>query len=78
MKPEGGTVNPKALGEQFGVELASVSYHVDRLVKLGLLRLVKTEPRRGAVAHFYEATYDTLLPEHVWEQLEQARALPRS
>jgi len=73
-KPSGGTVNPKELSAHFGIDLSVISYHVAQLAKLGLLKLTGTEPRRGAQAHFYEATFDTLLPEHVWEQLRKASA----
>lgn len=73
-KREGGTVNPKELSAHFGVDLSSVSYHVAELAKVGLLRLKRTEPRRGAQAHFYEAAFDTMLPEHVWEQLRKVSA----
>lgn len=36
-----------------GVALGLVSYHVGVLEECGLVELVRTEPRRGAVEHFY-------------------------
>lgn len=36
--------------------LGMASYHVRELLKAGLVELVRTEPRRGAVAHFYSVT----------------------
>lgn len=48
-----GEWTPKELAEALGAELGVASYHVRMLVARGLLTLVKTEPRRGALAHFY-------------------------
>lgn len=41
-------------------KLGNVSYHVRALVADGLLELVRTEPRRGALAHFYGASSQLL------------------
>lgn len=41
-----------ALGDQAP---SNVYYHVNRLRQAGLIRLVRTEPRRGAVEKFYRA-----------------------
>lgn len=43
----------------------NLHYHVDRLRKAGLIRLVRSEPRRGATAKFYRAVARsyTLAPE---------------
>lgn len=40
--------------------LGTVSYHVRALVTAGLIELVRTEQRRGALAHFYRATPNLL------------------
>jgi DNA-binding transcriptional ArsR family regulator len=47
-------VSPKELAASLGLGLPNVSYHVGCLHEAGLLRLARTEPRRGAVEHFYE------------------------
>lgn len=49
-----GETSPKQLADQLGEKLPNVSYHVGQLRAKGLLVLVRTEPRRGAVEHFYE------------------------
>lgn len=41
-----------ALGESLGV----VSYHVRMLRDYGLIELTRTEPRRGALQHYYQRT----------------------
>lgn len=51
-------VSPKKLEQLSGQSLSSISYHVVELEKKGLIELVKTEPRRGAVEHFYRAVED--------------------
>lgn len=33
--------------------LSSVSYHFRTLAECGVIRLIRTEPRRGSLAHFY-------------------------
>lgn len=43
----------RELGEP---KLGNVSYHVRALLSDGLIELVRTEPRRGALAHFYRAS----------------------
>lgn len=61
-KETGGCVSPKQLSEALGQNLSRVSYHVACLVRVGLLKLCGEEQRRGAMAHFYQPTCDTLLP----------------
>jgi hypothetical protein len=51
--PDDGGWSPLMLSNHLGVGLGNTSYHVTVLAKTGLLTLIKTEPRRGAVEHFY-------------------------
>lgn len=46
--------SPNSLAEMFGERLGNVSYHVRFLLDAGVLTLTSTEPRRGAVEHYYE------------------------
>lgn len=46
---------PKELAEKFRVEEQKIYYHVRVLEKLGLIRVWKTEEKRGAVARYYTA-----------------------
>jgi DNA-binding transcriptional ArsR family regulator len=48
--------SPNELSKQLHAPLGNVSYHVKTLLELGTIELVKTEPRRGAVEHFYRST----------------------
>jgi DNA-binding transcriptional ArsR family regulator len=47
--------SPRELSYELDDGLSQVSYHVGVLRDFGLIELVKTEPRRGAVEHFYRA-----------------------
>jgi DNA-binding transcriptional ArsR family regulator len=61
--------SPRELAEALDEDLSNVSYHVRVLGELGLIELVKEEPVRGAVAHFYKAVERPLLSKDDWEQL---------
>ncbi len=45
--------SPNDLAERLGEPLGNVSYHVRRLQSFGLIELVRTAQRRGAIEHFY-------------------------
>ena len=53
--------SPNELSQQLGEGLSQVSYHVKVLREFDCIELVKTEPRRGAVEHFYRAIKRSLL-----------------
>lgn len=48
--------SPKELTVPVNKSVTLVGYHVRILAKKGAVELVDTQPRRGAVEHFYEAT----------------------
>lgn len=48
--------SPNGLAAELGEPLGNVSYHVKTLLDYDAVVLVKTEPRRGAVEHFYRST----------------------
>jgi DNA-binding transcriptional ArsR family regulator len=50
--PEPGW-SPNSLSRALGAPLGNVSYHVRHLEKAGLIELVATKQRRGAVEHYY-------------------------
>jgi hypothetical protein len=49
--------------------VGNVSYHVRILREFGCVELVRTEPRRGALAHFYRATVSPWLDDEQWAEL---------
>ena len=48
--------SPNQIAQELGEGLSQVSYHVKVLKEYKCIELVRTEPRRGAVEHFYRAT----------------------
>lgn len=64
-------VSPAEFAREFGEPLPSVSYHFKTLERLECIELVKTEPRRGAVEHFYRGTKRAFLSDAAWKQLPQ-------
>jgi DNA-binding transcriptional ArsR family regulator len=61
--------SPNQIAGRLGAPLSTVSYHVHILRDLGCIELVHTEPRRGAVEHFYKATIEPYLDDAQWESL---------
>jgi DNA-binding transcriptional ArsR family regulator len=68
---EGRTASPSELATELDAPLGVVSYHVRRLVALGFLKLVKREPRRGAVEHYYTATSRPRITSAAWGKLPE-------
>jgi predicted transcriptional regulator len=50
---EVGEVSPRAFTRTHRATLATVSHHFRMLARAGLIQLLRTEPRRGAVEHCY-------------------------
>jgi DNA-binding transcriptional ArsR family regulator len=60
-----GTLSPKELTVLANdAKISNVGYHVRVLAETGAVELVETQPRRGSVEHFYEAT--NLVDEVPW------------
>ena len=64
-----GISSPSQLSEQLGEPLGNVSYHIKTLLEFDCIKLVKTEPRRGAIEHFYRATERAFLSDEDWAKL---------
>jgi len=61
--------SPGDLAVELGAPLGVVSYHVRMLRDYDCVELVRTEPRRGALQHFYRATARPQLDEDQWRTL---------
>jgi DNA-binding transcriptional ArsR family regulator len=61
--------SPSDLAEELRAPLGNVSYHVRILAQLGLLKLVKKRPRRGAIEHYYEARSRVRISDRAWGQV---------
>jgi DNA-binding transcriptional ArsR family regulator len=66
---EDRTASPSELAGELDASLGVVSYHVRRLEALGFLKLVRREPRRGAVEHYYTATGRPRISDATWGRL---------
>jgi len=64
--------SPNELAKTLNEGLSQVSYHVKVLRDLNCIHMVKTEPRRGAVEHFYQAITKAYVT------TDAARKLPKS
>jgi DNA-binding transcriptional ArsR family regulator len=61
--------SPGDLAVELGAPLGVVSYHVRMLRDYDCVELVRTEPVRGALQHFYKATARPSLDEAQWRTL---------
>jgi DNA-binding transcriptional ArsR family regulator len=64
-----GISSPNQLAQELDEPLGNVSYHVKTLLEYDCVELVKTEPRRGAVEHFYRATERAFFSEADWAKI---------
>lgn len=53
---ERGEASPKEIADELGIEVSEVSYHFRELKRRKLIKLLRTEQRRGFAEHFYEPT----------------------
>jgi DNA-binding transcriptional ArsR family regulator len=61
--------SPVQLAEMLDESLGVVSYHVRTLLNLGLLKLVATHQRRGALEHVYRAVEHPGFSDDAWGEL---------
>ncbi|HEX8689448.1 MAG TPA: helix-turn-helix domain-containing protein [Solirubrobacterales bacterium] len=51
-----GTASPSEVAKELEMNARDLSYHFGILVEIGMIKLVRTEKRRGVLEHFYEQT----------------------
>jgi DNA-binding transcriptional ArsR family regulator len=61
--------SPNELSKELEEGLSQVSYHVKVLKDFECIEMVKTEPRRGAVEHYYRATERSFIKDSEWQSL---------
>jgi DNA-binding transcriptional ArsR family regulator len=64
-----GIDSPREIAEEIGAKLGDVGYHTRKLHELGVIELVRTEQRRGAIKHFYRPTERAMLTDRQWARL---------
>ncbi|HSC20272.1 MAG TPA: helix-turn-helix domain-containing protein [Solirubrobacterales bacterium] len=52
----GRAMSPNEMAFEMQEPLGNLSYHATQLAEIGFLELTATEPRRGALEHFYRMT----------------------
>jgi DNA-binding transcriptional ArsR family regulator len=62
------TASPVQVARLLDANLGVVSYHVRTLERLGLIKLVKETPSRGAVEHHYRAHRRPTISDEAWGQ----------
>lgn len=61
--------SPLTVSRDLRQPLGTVSRHMRVLRDLGFVKLTRTEPRRGAVEHFYRAVQRAYIDDDTWERL---------
>jgi DNA-binding transcriptional ArsR family regulator len=69
---DGRVASPNQLARELDLPLGRVSYHIRLLSDLGAIELVRTEPRRGALEHFYRAVTTVWFSEGDWAKLPRS------
>ena len=69
---EAGEASPNDVARALGEPLGRVSHHVRVLADLGAIQLTRTEPRRGAVEHYYRPAIKPWFDDASWAQLPRA------
>lgn len=60
-------LSPAEIARQIDVPIGNVSYHTRQLLDLGMIRLVREQPRRGAVEHYYTAETRPMITDEAWK-----------
>jgi DNA-binding transcriptional ArsR family regulator len=68
---QGRVASPREISEEISVRLPNVSYHTRVLQRIGVIELVKTRQRRGAVEHYYRAKGTLRITDRVWDQVPE-------
>lgn len=67
-----GVASPNELAKRLDEPLTNVSYHVRMLHDLGCIELVETEPRRGALEHYYRAVVRPFFSDRDWKRIPRS------
>jgi DNA-binding transcriptional ArsR family regulator len=69
----GRTASPRQVADEIGERLNNVTYHINQLLKLGCVELVRTERVRGGrvLEHFYRAIERPYFDEEAWQALSE-------
>jgi len=69
------TASPIEISKETGRSLSLVSNHVATLKKAGVLELVKSVPRRGALEHYYRSAAPAKISDAEWRRMPKKQRL---
>jgi DNA-binding transcriptional ArsR family regulator len=61
--------SPSEIARELDVKVEVLAYHVRKLERLKLIRLVDRQPRRGAVEHYYKAETRPVIKSDAWGRM---------
>ncbi len=64
--------SPKVIGDILGLKTPTVSHHVKKLVRLGVVELIREEDVGGVMQHTYRAIIRPLVSTEEWDKLSVA------
>lgn len=69
------TSSPSEIARELGIDARDLTYHFRVLVEIGMIKLIRTEKRRGSREHFYELNPPAVyIDDPCWSQMpEQIR-----
>jgi DNA-binding transcriptional ArsR family regulator len=67
--------SPTEFARETGRSLTQISYHFKSLWEEEVLTLVRTEPRRGAVEHYYRASVPAMIDDATWAKMPKKSRL---
>lgn len=62
--------SPKEIGEILGLKTPTVSHHIKKLLKLGMIELIEEKDVGGTIQHIYRAIIRPLVSTEEWEKLD--------
>jgi DNA-binding transcriptional ArsR family regulator len=65
--------SPREIADELREPIGRISHHVRWLAGHGYLELVRTEPRRGALEHYYRSTAPPVFTDAEWSRLSARR-----
>jgi DNA-binding transcriptional ArsR family regulator len=63
------SASPKEVADTLRLKVPTVSHHVKKLERMGLIELVEEREIRGAVQHIYRAVIRPIVSDEEWEKL---------
>jgi predicted transcriptional regulator len=62
--------SPKEIAVRLGLKVPTVSHHVKKLLRMGVIELVEEREVRGAIQHVYRAVVRPIVSTEEWEKLD--------